>query len=264
MQTAVTNQVPTYSNIYRRLAPVYDDIMKDVDYDEWTEYIDTIIQYHHPAAESLLELACGTGTMALMMERCDDYRITATDLSSDMIEIARSKAAVRGSSIEWLVQDMRSLNLDKSFDIIYMVFDSLNYLHEFGEIQMMLDNIARHLNKGGFFIFDFTTPNFSPKIAPLLNGERSIGKAYTFYRSSRYNSRKAIHTNHFEVKKKDPETGTITEKFQEIHRQKIWKLREISSLVEESDLQITAAYQDFELEDATDNSDRITMVLSHG
>lgn len=264
MQSAATRHKSNKSNIYRRLAPVYDEIMKDVDYEEWTEYIDSIIQYHHPAAESLLELACGTGTMALMMERFDDYRITATDVSAEMIEIARNKAAVRGSSIEWQVQDMRTLNSGKCFDIIFMVFDSMNYLHEPEEIRSLLKSAARCLKENGFFIFDFTTPNFSPKVAPLLNGERSIGKTWTFYRRSSYNSKNAVHTNHFEVRKKDPETGVVSEEFEEVHRQKIWRLHEIAALVEACGLQISAAYEDFELEDATDNSDRITMVVSHG
>ena len=66
--------------------------MKDVDYEVWTDYIDEIIMMHHHEARDVLELACGTGTMALSMDELGYYNITATDLSPEMIEKAKKKA----------------------------------------------------------------------------------------------------------------------------------------------------------------------------
>ena len=65
--------------------------MKDVDYEAWTDYIDEIIMMHHHEARDVLELACGTGTMALSMEEIGYYNITATDLSPEMIKQANRK-----------------------------------------------------------------------------------------------------------------------------------------------------------------------------
>ncbi|MDG5766648.1 class I SAM-dependent methyltransferase [Balneolales bacterium ANBcel1] len=252
-----------HSPIYHKLAPIYDIVMKDVDYEEWTDYIDSLIQYHHPHAQSLLELACGTGTMALMLEQCDDYKITATDGSEEMIRVARDKASAGGSSIKWLVQDMCRLDLAGSFDVIYMVFDSLNYLHRQADILMVLEGVRKHMNPGGCFIFDFTTPAYSPKIETLLNGEKEVSRHFSYRRTSTYDSEKRIHTNHFLIEVHHPETGILSERYEETHRQHIWTLQEIRQIVGRSGLKIVAAYEDFDYIEATGNSDRITMIVQH-
>ena len=56
---------------YTVLADIYDRVMSDVDYETWADYIDEIILEHRPEAENLLELACGTGTIALSLEELD-------------------------------------------------------------------------------------------------------------------------------------------------------------------------------------------------
>jgi len=252
------------STIYKKLAPVYDHIMKDVDYEDWTDYIDAVIRYHHPFGDRMLELACGTGTMALAMEQRDDYDITATDVSAEMIRIASEKGRRRKSGITWLVQDMCRLDIGKRFDIIFMVFDSLNYLHRKDEVLALFDSVAFHLDDDGIFVFDFTTPNFSPKIAPLLDGEHGKLHSYRYRRNSRYVQEKGIHVNHFFVEKRDPKTGQTIDRFEEVHEQRIWSLPEIKSMVIRSKLRMLAAYEDFDFSEASNNSDRITMVLRHG
>ncbi len=251
------------TGIYNRLAIIYDEIMKDVDYEDWTDYIDTIIRFHHPAATRVLELACGTGIMALEMELRDEFDITATDISPEMIRIARKKGAFLSSDITWKVQDMCRLDLDDTFDAIYMVFDSLNYLLTETEIQALFDSAARHLHKKGIFVFDFTTPSYSSKIALLLNEKRDVNESYRYTRTNEYDREQRIHTNHFEVEQVDPKTGKVIDRFEEKHRQRIRTFQEMKNMVLQSDLRMLAAYEDFDLEEATDKSDRITMILSH-
>ncbi|GEM_PF-114836 len=249
--------------IYHKLAPVYDHIMKDVDYEDWTDYIDAVIRYHQPYGTRMLELACGTGTMAMAMEERDDYEITATDVSPEMIRIAREKAGRRKSGITWLVQDMCRLDLGRRFEIIYMVFDSLNYLHREQDILSLFDSAASHLEDHGIFVFDFTTPSYSPKIAPLLDGEQRRLRTYRYRRNSRYDQKNGVHINHFIVEKRDPKTGRTIDRFEEVHEQRIWSFEEIKSMVMRSKLRMLVAYEDFDFSEATDKSDRITMVLRH-
>ncbi len=263
LETTLESDRQRTGDIYRKLAPIYDVIMKDVDYEDWTDYIHSLISYHHPHATDLLELACGTGTMALLLEQYDDYRITATDASSEMIQIARDKGNRSGSSITWCVRDMCRLRMEHSFDVIYMVFDSLNYLHKREEVLALFNRVQKHLKQDGRFIVDFTTPAYSPKIAPLLNEKQKVDQRYTYNRISKYDREKQIHINHFMIEKREPDTGVIVDRFEEFHTQRIWTFTEMKALVQESGLNMLAAYEDFDFTDATDNSDRITMILQH-
>src|SRR5690606_1233024 len=125
------------------------------------DYIDEIILMHQPAARSILELACGTGTIALSLEELDCYDITATDGSPDMIRIARQKAAKVNSEIDFSTMNFLNLSFDKKFDVAYMVFDSINYLHTQKEIVQLHREVKQVLKPGGIFVYDFTTPRNS-------------------------------------------------------------------------------------------------------
>lgn len=78
---------PTYS----ALAEIYDAVMEDVDYDIWADFIDEVIQVHHPNPVTILELACGTASLSFSLEKLGCYDITATDKSEAMIQKHRKK-----------------------------------------------------------------------------------------------------------------------------------------------------------------------------
>jgi ubiquinone/menaquinone biosynthesis C-methylase UbiE len=249
---------PTYSI----LADIYDIVMSDVDYETWADYIDEIILMHQPTARSILELACGTGTMALSLEELDCYKITATDGSPDMIRIAQKKSIEANSAIDFRTMNFLALSFDETFDVVYMVFDSINYLHSKEDILQLHKEVKSILNPGGIFVYDFTTPRNSRKAIRFLDNEsKNINGQYRYHRQSSFNAKERIHTNRFHIEKLDEATGDIIEMFKEQHQQKIYTLDEIKSIVKETDFDIIQAYDGFELKPAHKKSLRITMVL---
>jgi SAM-dependent methyltransferase len=66
----------------------------------------------------LLDLACGTGRMALRMAALG-YQVTGVDITPEMIARARQKAAQQGVSIEWVVADARTFHLQQQFRFMY-------------------------------------------------------------------------------------------------------------------------------------------------
>ena len=251
-------QKPTYSI----LADIYDVVMSDVDYETWADYIDEIILMHQPTAQSILELACGTGTIALSLEELDCYKITATDGSADMIRIAQKKAKEANSQIDFQTMNFLDLSLENSFDVVYMVFDSINYLHTKEEILQLHREVKKVLNPGGIFVYDFTTPRNSRQAIRLLNNERKTIDGHIRYRrGSSYNAKERVHTNLFHIEKLDSESGEVLEKFEEQHHQKIYRFEEIRNIVKQTDFSILNAYDGFNLQPAHKNSLRITMVL---
>lgn len=247
---------------YSTLAQIYDDVMKDVDYETWADYIDEIIMQHHPEGSDLLELACGTGTMALSLEELGYYTITATDGSDAMIKIAQKKADEAVSDVTFKTMNFLDINLGKTFDVVFMVFDSLNYLHTTEEILLLHRQVKKILKPGGLFIYDFTTPkNSRQAILVLNNNSRRINPVYRFHRESTYDAKNRVHTNRFHIEKKAENTSKKKEMIEEVHQQKIYTLDEIKSIINKTDFTILEAYDGFELIPAHENSLRITMVL---
>lgn len=249
---------PTYSV----LADIYDIVMSDVDYETWADYLDEIILMHQPMARSILELACGTGTIALSLEELDCYKISATDGSPDMIRIAKKKADEADSRIDFRTMNFLDLSFEEKFDVVYMVFDSLNYLHKKEEIIQLHRQVKSILNPDGIFVYDFTTPRNSRKAIRFLDNEsKDINGQFRYHRKSSFNAKERIHTNKFHIEKLNENTGNIVEKFEEQHQQKIYTLEEIKSAINQTDFDIIQAYDGFELKPAHRNSLRITMVL---
>lgn len=258
-ESAVT---PVFTPEYTALADIYDIVMTDVDYETWTDYIDEIILKHNPEAADILELACGTGTMALSLEELDCYHITATDGSPDMIRVAKEKGRAAASGVRFRAMNVLDLQFREKFDVVYMVFDSLNYLKTDHEIIRMHQEVKKVLNPGGIFIYDFTTPRNSRKAISYLNNDSGkAGDHYYYYRDSRYDPREKIHTNTFKIHKLHPKTGHVVETSREEHHQKIYTYPEISSFIKKTDFRILKAYDGFALKPAHTKSLRITMVL---
>lgn len=249
------------TQIYSVLAEVYDVLMDEVNYELWADFIDEIIIEHHPEPTEVLELACGTGTMALSLEEFDCYNITATDASPQMINKAREKASKTDSKIDFRTMDFLSIDLDKRYDVIYMVFDSINYLLSDDDIHKFFGEIKKVLNSNGIFIFDFTTPRNSVKSIKYLNNESGTAKTgYKYYRTTRFDRRENMHYNDFMIYKLDS-NQKIMQNYREIHKQRIHTLHEMESFIEKSELDLVTAYDGFQLKPAHKNSLRVTMVL---
>ncbi|MCC5925225.1 MAG: class I SAM-dependent methyltransferase [Bacteroidetes bacterium] len=247
--------------IYTHLAVIYDDVMREIDYDDWADYIDAVIQKHHPDAQRMLELACGTGSLALSMEELDCYDITASDFSEHMLEIARTKAQFRGSSIVWKRIDFFDIPDSDTYDVIIMLFDSINYVRDVKSVQQVFEQVKGVLSKDGIFIVDFTTPQHSAKHADLMNDQGITPDNYRFVRISNYLEAEGNHYNEFIIEKLSDDKQTVLERTREVHVQKTFTLAEIRQVAATAGLLEVAAYDDLDLVEATDQSDRITLVL---
>lgn len=252
---------PKSKDIYTSLAPLYDTLMEDVDYESWADFIDEIMQTHHFNPIKILELACGTGSLALSLAELECYTITATDLSPSMIEVAKKKALNFELDINFFPMNYLEINLDETFDCIFSIFDSINYLKQPNEIKVFLENTFRILKPGGLLIFDFSTPKNSMESVDFLNNEEGDTGRFRFFRNSRYDTAEKIHYNEFDIEELDVHTGKVINSFTEVHTQRAYSLNEILSIVEQTPYHLVAKYEGFDLIDADENSARVTMVL---
>lgn len=136
-------------NAYQRFAYYYDDLFSSLDYTEWLNFIEPYLEEN----SSILDLACGSGTLAILLN-LKGYKVEGLDLSSSIIEIAREKAKMNHLSIPFHIRDMTQFTLNQKFDVITCFFDSVNFLKTKEQINALQSCVERHLNENGLFIFD--------------------------------------------------------------------------------------------------------------
>lgn len=148
--------------IYDRYACIYDASGQVSFSLQMLPYLDALLERHRVATGRLLELACGTGTVALAMAR-KGWAVTAVDASPQMLAQARRKleeARRQGDELDitFLQQDMRHLQLSDPVSLATCLYDSLNYMLVSDDLQQVFRRVFAALQPGGLFVFDMNTP----------------------------------------------------------------------------------------------------------
>jgi demethylmenaquinone methyltransferase / 2-methoxy-6-polyprenyl-1,4-benzoquinol methylase len=101
--------------------------------------------------ESILDIATGTGDLAIQMANTGAKRIVGLDLSEGMLKVGRKKIAEKklDVEIEMVQGDSEDLPFeDNSFDAITVAFGVRNFEH----LEKGLQEIFRVLKPGGIFV----------------------------------------------------------------------------------------------------------------
>src|SRR5438876_4557880 len=134
---------------YDVFAPFYDAVQGDRA--QHARYLCSLIRKHAPRARTVLELACGTGS--ILKQLWTHYEVTGLDLSEEMLEIAAEKVP----GVPLFRGDMTSFDLGVRFDVVLCVYDSINHLLRFDEWKAVFARAHKHLDDGGVFISDINT-----------------------------------------------------------------------------------------------------------
>ena len=143
---------------YEALAGVYDQLTEDVAYQRRADYIEKLFARSRIPVHTVLDLACGTGTMTEIFTR-RGYELIAVDSSPDMLAAAREKAMeLEGEMPVFLNQDMPSLDLYGTVDAAICCLDSLNYLTSAKDVLRTFQRLHLFIAPGGLLVFDVNTP----------------------------------------------------------------------------------------------------------
>lgn len=102
-----------------------------------------------PGGGSILDAGCGTGRVAIELSR-RGYDCVGVDLDESMLSVARS----RGSDVEWVLADLSTLDLGRSFDLALCAGNVIPLL-EAGTESAATRSIADHLDPGGLLVCGF-------------------------------------------------------------------------------------------------------------
>ena len=182
---------------YSAFAYVYDELMDNVPYDDWAEYLIGLLKENGVEDGLVCELGCGTGQMTRRLAAAG-YDMIGIDLSEEMLDVAREQeyGACEGEyesyeeneatadelmqhgeetdcaeavweedsaesftepSILYLQQDMRSFELYGTVSAVVSICDSMNYITTDEDLMQVFRLVNNYLDKDGVFIFDMNT-----------------------------------------------------------------------------------------------------------
>jgi SAM-dependent methyltransferase len=129
----------------------------DVEVESFDEDRPLIEQWARTLGGPILEVACGTGRMALRLA-AQGYDVTGVDITPEMVALARQKASERGLFVEWIVADARDFHLSKRFPFIFMVGNAFQFFLTREDQEGLLASVREHLPPEGCFLFETRNP----------------------------------------------------------------------------------------------------------
>lgn len=142
---------------YEALAASYDGLMDGGAYRRRAAFLERRLKKSAVPVRTVLDLACGTGTIACLLAR-RGYAVLAADGSEAMLTQAAAKAGELERPPLFLQQDMTRLRLAEPVDAVVSTLDSLNYLTRERDLLETFRRVRRWLRPGGMFLFDLNTP----------------------------------------------------------------------------------------------------------
>lgn len=141
--------------MYSASADYYDLIYAPIkDYTAESRRVAEIARAKVPAAQSILDVACGTGRHAHELHRLGFF-VDGVDLEPRFVQ----RAQRRNPNGRFFCQDMVALDLDEKYDVVACLFSSIAYVRTEDRLRATLKRFAAHLAEGGLVIVE---PWFQP------------------------------------------------------------------------------------------------------
>jgi SAM-dependent methyltransferase len=150
-------------------ANAYDALYAEKDYDAECDLLEKVFAEPGRTVRSVLDLGCGTGAhSSRLAER--GYDVVGVDISNAMLGIARRHEHPGSGRVEYVLGDIRSVQLGRQFDAVICMFAVLGYQTTDDDVGRALETVRHHLSPDGPFVFDVW---FGPAVESIGPSRRS-------------------------------------------------------------------------------------------
>jgi SAM-dependent methyltransferase len=222
----------------------YNLLYRDKDYAGEAEHVHRLIQRNYPGAKTVLDLGCGTGRHDLLLAE-KGYEMTGVDMSEEMLAVANSQLSSlnsQRSSCNFLQGDIRTVRLDKTFDVVVSLFHVVSYQTTNKDLTDAFATARAHLSPGGVFIFDCW---YGPAVLtdrPAVRVKRLEDEQIIVTRIAEpvmHPNENVVDVN-YHVFVREKASGEVAE-LKETHRMRYLFLPEIELLLRETGMSILSA-----------------------
>ena len=240
---------------YEALAAAYDGLTEDVHYARRADFIEKLFRRCPIGVHTVLDLACGTGTMTWLLT-ARGYELIAADASAEMLARAMEKKA-QGIPPLFLCQSMPKLDLYGTVDAAICCLDSINYLTRPRDVQETLRRLHLFIAPGGMLVFDINTPE---KLA-ALDGQVFLDENDDTYCVWRAEFRRGLCSYYMDLFRR---RGEVWERSFEEHRQRAYTVAELTAWLAEAGFTDIRTYGDGVLRRPREKEQRIYFTAIRG
>ncbi|MGX7030912.1 class I SAM-dependent DNA methyltransferase [Vagococcus zengguangii] len=235
---------------YENFAFVYDEVMDTTLYEEWLDFSK---RHLNPDTKEVLELACGTGALAVEFAKAG-YEVTALDLSEEMLMVASARVANEDEEldIQFVQGDMMDLSEVGTYDAITCFSDSICYMPDRQAVQQVFDTVYDALEEGGKFIFDVHSLHQVNEVFPDYSYHYQT-EDFAFLWDS-FPGEKENSIEHFLTFFVKDEENFL--RFDELHQERTYSIENYYTMLENANFTAIETYADFEDDIPTDESAR--------
>ncbi len=230
------------SDIYRILAPYYDEWNGELDYACWADGIESAFRrFFAGKVESVCDLGCGTGSMTIELAR-RGYDMVGIDLSAEMLTVARERAEAAGVSerILWLRQDITEFELYGTVEAVVSCLDTVNHLTDRAALSRCFSLVHNYLVPGGLFLFDL---NSRKKFEEIYADECYVFEADGVYCTWQNSYRSASKLCTFDITLfRETEREGLYRRYTERQTERMYPLLTIRRLLSENGFEWLGAY----------------------
>jgi SAM-dependent methyltransferase len=213
----------------------------------------SLAQEAHEAGHPVLELACGTGRVAIPIAR-DGVQVVGLDRSAEMLARAREKSKDL-TNARWIKGDMRSFELPERFGLVFIPFRSLLHLLTIEDQLSCLRCIYEHLVPGGRLALNIFNPDIvmmgqwlSVKRGGLQRSggyrDPRTGRAVNAWETRAYRPAGQEVETTFLEEKLDDEGAVISRIYRDLRLRYIFRF-EMEHLLARAAFEVEALYGDF-------------------
>lgn len=225
-------------------ARYYDALTADVDYRARGAYLKKLAEQHGGRFRLVLDLACGTGSLAVELARLG-VEVIGVDGSQGMLAQAMAKSCrleETAPPVLWLCQGMEQLDLYGTVDTTLCTLDSLNHLPGRESLRRVLHRVWLFTEPGGLFLFDMNTPYKHTRVLGNTTFVRETEEVYCVWQNTLEprDSSVGIELDLFAREK----NGRYT-RYREAFREYAYPTREVCELLEEEGFRLLELRGDY-------------------
>ena len=242
---------------YGDFAYYYDMLTENVDYDKRCEYICGLLAENGVSEGILLDLACGTGTLSLMLSE-KGYDVVGVDGSEEMLTQAQEKKMETGADVIFLCQRMEELDLFGTINAAVSTLDSINHVIDENTVKEIFRRVSLFMEDKGIFVFDVNTPYKHREVLGDNTFIYDLDEVYCVWQNS--TDENLVTTISLDLFEKDEDDEETYYRYSEEFSERAYDLDDIRAWLEDCRFEVAAVYEEMTKDSVKADTQRAVFV----